>query len=244
MSRIELAAARGNTLLNGLADDDLAELLLAATEADLTLGAVLYEPGQPVPAVHFPLSGVISIVADLGDGEVVEAATVGSEGMSGITVFLGAGPPTERASVQVKGHALTMTAEAFGRAAAAADGPLHAMMRRYAHTLFTQLARNAACNRVHTVEQRAARWLLATADRMHSPTFELTQHFLAEMLSVRRASISKTARTLATNGCITYVRGTITILDRARLQSYACACYQTIHDHTARTLAVTGPAPG
>jgi len=243
MSGIDLATARGNTLLNGLADDDLAELLLAATETDLTLGSVLYEPGRPVPAVHYPLSGVVSIVADLGDGEIVEAATVGSEGMSGISVFLGAGPPTERASVQVKGHALTMTAEAFDGKAAAIDGPLYAMMRRYAHTLLAQLARKAACNRVHTVEQRAARWLLTTADRMHSPTFELTQHFLAQMLSVRRASVSTAARTLAINRCITYVRGTVTILDRPRLESYACACYQIIHDITAETLTATRPAP-
>jgi hypothetical protein len=79
---------------------------------------------------------------------------------------------------------------------------------------------------------------------MHSPTFELTQHFLAQMLSVRRASVSKTARTLAASGCISYVRGTITILDRPRLQSHACGCYQVIHDLTAQTLAVATPAAG
>jgi CRP-like cAMP-binding protein len=236
MAGIELAAARRNTLLNGLADADLTRLLATATHIDLPLGAVLYQPGRPVAAVHFPLSGVVSIVADLGPGEAVEAATVGSEGMSGISVFLGAGPPTERASVQVKGHALTMTAEAFDLAAATIDGPLHAMMRRYVHTLFTQLARNAACNRVHTVQQRAARWLLTTADRMHSPTFELTQDFLAQMLAVRRASVSKTARTLANNGAISYTRGTITILDRPQLQAAACSCYQAIYDSTTQTL--------
>jgi len=181
--------------------------------------------------------------ADLGGGEIVEAATVGSEGMSGISVFLGAGPPTERASVRVKGHALTMTTEAFNRAAVVAIGPLYEMMRRYAQSLFTQLARDAACNRVHTVEQRAARWLLTTADRMHSPTFELTQPFLAQKRSVRCASVSKTTRAL-TSGSIAYVRGTIVILDRPRLQAHACASYRVVRDITAETLSRTGESVG
>jgi len=238
MASVDLAAARHNTLLNGLADADLAELLAEATKTELVLGEVLYEAGRPVPAVHFPLSGVVSIVANHGSGEPVEAATVGHEGMSGISLFLGAGAPTEQATVQVRGHALTISADAFQRASAAIDGPLYAIMQRYAYTLFAQLARNAACNRVHTVRQRAARWLLATADRMRSPTFELTQHFLAQMLSAQRATVSKTAGSLATDGCISYVRGTITILDRPKLQAHSCTCYQVIREVTDRALAV------
>ena len=240
MSRpVDLGAARANTLLNRLSDADLGALLMEASETDLVLGDVLYELEQPVGAVHFPLRGVVSIVTDLGGGQVVEAATVGLEGMSGISVFLGAGVPTERAAVQVAGRAITMSAAAFDRAAAAIDGPLNESMRRYTQTLFTQLARNAACNRVHTVRQRAARWLLATADRMHSPTFELTQRFLAEMLAVRRATVSRVASRLAEDGCITYVRGVITILDRPRLESYACDCYEVIRASNDRALGPT-----
>ncbi|MGI3783987.1 MAG: Crp/Fnr family transcriptional regulator [Janthinobacterium lividum] len=219
-------------------DTKLAELLVDARAVDLVLGTVVYEPGEPVPAVHFPLSGVISLVTDLGDGDIVEAATVGFEGMSGISIFLGAGTPTERATVQVAGRAITLSADAFVRAAAVVDGPLYSMMRRYTQALFTQLARNAGCNRVHTVRQRTARWMLTTADRMHSPTFELTQEFLAQMLTVRRASVSKAASALADAGCITYVRGTLTVLDRPQLESYTCACYDVVRNATNQALAL------
>ncbi|MGI3781744.1 MAG: Crp/Fnr family transcriptional regulator, partial [Janthinobacterium lividum] len=127
------------------------------------------------------------------------------------------------------------------RAAAVVDGPLYAMMRRYAQALFTQLARNTGCNRVHSVQQRAARWMLTTADRMHSATFELTQEFLAQMLTVRRASVSRVASSLADAGCITYVRGTITVVDRYQLESYSCACYDVVRDATNQALAPAAP---
>ena len=232
----DLTAARRNLLLDGLADAVLRTLLHQATETTLELGTVLHEPGQPVEAVYFPLTGVISIVTDLGDTLEVEAATIGNEGMSGLSVYLGAPTPTERATVQVGGHGLEIPAPAFERLAVPTDGPLHAMTRRYTQVMFTQLARNTACNRVHNVQQRAARWLLTTADRMNSPTFDLTQHFLAQMLTVRRATVSNIAAGLAAQGCIRYSRGTIVILDRPQLQTHACSCYQAFRDATHRTL--------
>jgi DNA-binding FadR family transcriptional regulator len=100
------------------------------------------------------------------------------------------------------------------------------------------VSRNAACNRVHTVRQRAARWLLMTADRMDSASFELTQHFLAEMLAVRRTSVNEVAQSLAEDGCLTYRRGVITIVDRPRLQGHACDCYEVIRRATDTLLAV------
>jgi len=112
------------------------------------------------------------------------------------------------------------------------------MMRHYAQTLFTQLARNAACNRIHTVQQRAARWLLSTSDRMRSPTFVLTQEFLAQMLAVRRASVSGVAGRLADAGCIRYVRGTVTVLDREALLARACDCYRVLRDNTEQALRI------
>ena len=125
-----------------------------------------------------------------------------------------------------------MTAEDFREHIADVNGPLTAMLRRSAQALFTQVSRNAACNRVHTVRQRAARWLLMTADRMDSPSFELTQHFLAQMLAVRRTSVSEVAQSLAEDGCLTYIRGLITITDRPRLQANACDCYAVIRRAT------------
>ena len=237
MTDVEVEIARGNTLLNALDDADLTAMLLSASVVELPLGAILYRPGERVAAVHFPLSGVVSLVTDLGD-EVVEAATVGLEGMSGVSVFLGAGVPTERAVVQVGGRAVTLRADEFTHSAAVVDGPLYKVMRGYTQVLFTQLARNAGCNRVHLVQQRAARWLLTTADRMDSPSFTLTQHFLAQMLAVRRTSVSEVAQFLAEDGCLTYTRGTITITDRPRLHAHACDCYDTVREATDTALAV------
>jgi CRP-like cAMP-binding protein len=168
---------------------------------------------------------------------VVEAATIGREGMTGVSVFLGAETPTERSLVQVAGRALTMSAEALQQHIADVDGPLTARLRLVAQAMFTQLARNAACNRVHPVRRRAARWLLMTADRMDNPDFELTQHFLAQMLAVRRTSVSEVAQSLAEDGCISYTRGAITVTDRARLQAHACDCYEVIRQATETTMA-------
>lgn len=232
-----LGTARRNAVLDGLDDDALTTLLPDLTPVPLGLGDVLHEAGQDVRTVYFPLVGVVSVVADLGRDEVVETATIGREGIVGISAFLGAGTPTERSLVQVAGRALAMDADTFRTALTDVDGPLTAMLRRSAQALFTQVSRNAACNRVHTVRQRAARWLLMTADRMDSPTFDLTQHFLAQMLAVRRTSVSDVAQLLADAGAITYTRGTITITDRARLHSAACTCYDVIREATDRAMA-------
>ena len=233
----DLSTARRNAVLDGLADDDLAVLLPALTPVSLELGGVLHEAGEPVQSVYFPLAGVVSVVADLGGHEVVETATIGAESVVGLSVFLGAGAPTERSLVQVAGSALAMDAGALRAALRDVDGPLTGMLRRSAQALFTQVSRNAACNRVHTVRQRAARSLLTTADRMDAPTFELTQHFLAQMLAVRRTSVSDVAHALADEGAITYTRGTITITDRERLHASACDCYDVVRAATAEALA-------
>lgn len=229
--------ARRNTVLGGLDEHTLATLLPDLTEAPLPVGQVLHEPGRPIGDVFFPLVGVVSVVADLGDDQVVETATIGREGMVGLSVFLNSGIPSERSLVQVPGRALAMTAENFRGHLTDVDGPFTAMLRRSAQVLFTQVSRNAACNRVHTVRQRAARWLLATDDRMDDPSFELTQHFLAQMLAVRRTSVSEVAHSLAEDGCITFTRGLITITDRPRLQSHACSCYDAIRRATDAVLA-------
>ena len=229
--------ARRNTVLGGLDEGTLATLLPELSETPLPAGEVLHEPGRQVTDVYFPLLGVVSVLVDLGDDQEVETATVGQEGMVGISVYLGADVPTERSLVQVPGRALAMTAEDLREHIADVDGPLTAMLRRSAQSLFTQVSRNAACNRVHTARQRAARWLLTTADRMDSPSFELTQHFLAQMLAVRRTSVSEVARSLAEDGCLTYARGRVTVTDRERLQSHACSCYEAIRRATDAALA-------
>jgi CRP-like cAMP-binding protein len=228
--------ARRNAVLDGLADAELADLLPKLEEVQLARGQVLYEPGGPIEAVHFPTVGVVSLVHELAGGDVVEIATVGREGMTGISVFLGATEPSERAIVQISGHALRMTTEQLQQQLRNLDGPLQAWLRRYTEAMFTQLGRNAACNRVHRVQQRAARWLLMSADRMQSNTFDLTQEFLAQMLAVRRASVSQVAQALADAGCISYTRGSITILDAEKLHAHACDCYDVIARATEQAM--------
>jgi CRP-like cAMP-binding protein len=221
---------RRNQVLAVLPDTVLDRLLGQLEPVDLDTGVVLYEPGMTISHVYFPLLGVVSLVADLGDEQIVEVATIGDEGMVGLPVFLGAGPPTERAAVQVAGTALRMSADQLRQAVTVNDGPLQTALQRFTQATFTQLARNAACNRAHTVRQRCARWLLMTADRMHADAFDLTQEFLAQMLAVRRASVSEVASALADDGGIRYRRGRITILDRDFLQANACGCYRVIRD--------------
>jgi CRP-like cAMP-binding protein len=234
---IDPNVARRNAVLGGLDELALAPLLLDLDRTPLLAGQVLHEPDDPIETLYFPLVGVVSVVADLGDDQIVEVATVGREGMVGISVFLGADAPTERSLVQVPGEALTMSAVDLQEHLADVDGPLMIRLARVAQATFTQVARNAACNRVHTVHQRAARWLLMTADRMDSPSFGLTQHFLAQMLAVRRTTVSEVAQSLAEDGCITYTRGTITIIDRPRLLSHACNCYEMIRRTTDAAMA-------
>ncbi len=228
---VTAAMARGNALLDELFGSDLDELLSSLHEVDLPVGAVLQEPGKPVDAVLFPVKGVLSLVVELEDDATVEAVTVGREGMLGLSVFLGAPTPTERATVLVAGRALALTVTEFARQVSIPDGPLERALRRHAAAMFTQLARNAACNRVHTVRQRAARWLLMTADRTDGARFALTQDFLAQVLAVRRASVNEVARALAEDGCLTYTRGTIIVLDRAQLENNACSCYKALARH-------------
>ena len=233
----DAATARRNAVLDTLSPENLLLLLPSLRETVLSPGDVLYAPGVPVDRVHFPLTGVVSLLADLDDAEVVEVATVGREGVVGLPLFLGASAPTERALVQVKGVALSMTADAFTVAVAVIDGPLHLTLRRYTQSVFTQLARNSACNRAHSVRQRAARWLLSIADRMDGPTVDLTQDFLAQLLNVRRSSVNQVAKSFADEGCIRYVRGTLTVLDRAQLQAGACDCYDVVRAAMAGAVA-------
>ena len=228
-------------MLDCLVDQDLGDLAPYLHPVALSVGDLLYRQGQPVPAVYFPLEGVVSVLAPMATGEVVEVATIGREGMVGLPVFLGSDAPTERARVQVSGEALRMDSDDFRRVTALVDGPLHLALRQYTQSMFTQLARNAACNRVHPVRQRAARWLLMTADRMGRPAFDLKQEFLAQMLAVRRATVSEVAQSLAEDGCIRYSRGAITIVDRERLHAQACECYDAIRVATRWPASATPP---
>ena len=183
---------------------------------DLELKEVLYEPNQPINYIYFPNNGVVSLVTVMEDGSVAEVATVGNEGMVGLPIFLGAETIPREAFAQIPGTAVRMRAGAF-KQEAKHNGALTTVLHRYTQALFNQIAQTAACNRLHSIEERAARWMLMTHDRVGSDQFPLTQEFLAYMLGVRRPRVNIVGRMLQEAGMIRYTRGKITILDREGL---------------------------
>lgn len=234
------AALSRNRLLAALPPDELDRLEPHLEPLTAQIKTSMYEPDIPISYVYFIESGVASIVARMNDGEAVEVATVGNEGMIGLPVFLGAVSTPEQAFMQVPGDTLRMAVDVF-RSEVTPGSPLHAVLQRYTQTLMIQMAQGVACNRLHTVEQRCCRWLLMTADRVHGDTFLLTQEFLAQMLGVRRASVNEVAGTLQNEGLITYTRGVITILDRMGVEAHSCECYFIVRDEFERMLGGSSP---
>jgi CRP-like cAMP-binding protein len=233
---------RRNRVLAKLPDDAYRECLQALEPVELSQRQVLFEHNARIMHVYFPLNSVASLLIQMDDGAVVECATVGNEGVVGLPVFLGAHSLPMRAIAQVPGQALQMDAETFRQLLARRDGPLQTALHRYTQAIFSQLAQNVACNQLHTVEQRCARWLLMTADRAEGPKFLMTQEFLAQTLGVRRASVSEVASRLADEGRIRYNRGTITVVDRSGLERTSCGCYRAIRSMYERMLGSPGAA--
>jgi CRP-like cAMP-binding protein len=219
--------AMGNRLLDSLPRPDLERLRPHLEAVSVGVKHVVYEPNGQIKHVYFPIDCVISLVTYLEDGASVEMATIGLEGMVGLPIFLGTDTMPSRAFGQVPGDALRITAAAFTEEIER-NGPLVRVLNRYTQALFNQVAQTTACNRVHLVEQRCARWLLQTHDRVGSDKFSLTQEFLAQMLGVRRTGVSAAAGLLQKAGLIRYARGWITVLDRPGLESVACECYRVI----------------
>ena len=213
-----------NKILAALPPEEFDQIAAKCRRVHLNLGEILYIPEQKIEHVYFVESGVVSLLAALENGATVEAGVIGPEGMVGIAVILGADSTPNQALIQCEGDALRMsTADVrieFGK-----DGKLRNLLLGYTHTLFTQVAQTAACNRLHSIEQRLARWLLLTQDRIGRADFVLTQDFLSRMLGVRRAGVSVAASTLKQAGLIDYHRGTMMVTDRQGLENYSCECY-------------------
>ena len=226
------AAATKNRLLSavpGLDQLDDAEIV------DLAARDPIYQAGDRIEDVYFPLDAVVSIVADMGDGSAVEVATIGREGMVGIGDVLRTAESDHRAFIQVGGRAVRLGAETLVALMKRHD-ELDRVLHVYAHALMAQVARSAACNRAHSIDDRTARWLLMTHDRVGRDDFELTQGFLAQMLGATRPRVSTAAATLQRAGLIGYTRGRITLLDRAGLEKASCECYRVITDEYRRLL--------
>lgn len=217
-----------NRLLAALPQDEYERLVVNMESVFLNFKQSVYEPNEPIEYVYFIQNGVISLLNVMEDGREVEVATVGNEGMVGLPVFLGADKIPGRAFSQIPGDALRMKANVF-KDIVTLGTQLHDLLQRYTQALFNQIAQGAACNSVHSVEERMCRWLLMTQDRVGEDEFPLTQEFLSQMLGVRRPTVSIAASILQKAGLIRYSRGGITILDREGLEASSCECYRIIN---------------
>jgi CRP-like cAMP-binding protein len=227
-----------NGLLSRLPRRELRELQSQSENIDLPVSCVLYGAGEPTGYVYFVTNGVVSMVKDLDDDNTIEIATVGPEGMVGINLLLGSNKTDHRAFIQVAGEGLRVKASTFKRILPGCPR-LKDLLLRYTLALLNQIAQSAACNRIHSVDERCARWLLMSHDRVNSDSFALTQEFIAQMLGVHRPTVSVAAGMLQKAGFIQYVRGTITITDRKGLESAACGCYRSIIKEYERLLAAS-----
>jgi CRP-like cAMP-binding protein len=216
-----------NRLLAALPKKEYQRLLPSLEQVTLPFAEVLYEPGALIKYVYFPNDSIVSLLAQVAERSTLEVGIVGSEGMAGISVFMGVETSRYRGIVQGEGTAMRMNAGAL-RAESDYMGSLHRVLRRYTHSLMTQISQSAACNRFHKVDARLARWLLMTRDRLRSDEFRLTQEFMSNMLGVRREGVTRAAGDLQKQGLISYSRGRIMLLDRAGLEAIACKCYGII----------------
>jgi CRP-like cAMP-binding protein len=233
--RDALQARERNRLLRALSPEAYAALLPHLEPVDLTTGQVLWHSDGPLHGVYFPRTAVCSLLTPLADEAPVESATIGCEGLVGIPVVLGALMTHTQGLAQIPGAAARVDAGHFREWLPSADGALPLFLR-YAQVLLEQTAQSVACNRKHEMDERCARWLLATADRVGGASFLLTHEFLAAMLGVRRASVTVAAGMLQQAGLIRYSRGRVTILDRERLEEASCECYRVVRAQHARLL--------
>jgi CRP-like cAMP-binding protein len=219
-------ANNANRLLAALPAADYALILPLLTVVPLTLKDMLHKPGESIRDVYFPGGGFCSVLTVLEDGSMVEVATIGREGMVGVSAVLDNTPSPSVTLVQGETDTCYRMTAADFRLEMDRRGPFFELLTHYAHALNGFVMQSTACNAVHSVEQRLARWLLMAQDRMESNEFPLTQEFVAMMLGASRPTVTVVAGTLQKAGLITYHRGYVTVLDRERLEQASCECYR------------------
>lgn len=229
----------GNLLLDALPAAERHAALDGAMTRPITVGKVLYLPGDPITHVYFPTGGTLSMVAQPDDAGPVEAATIGLEGAASVHSALGSRRATQELVCQIGGEMIAIDIDSF--VVHAKRGHLERLVFGYIEALVVQVSLTAACNALHQLTQRCARWLLQSHDRVQGDTFGLTQEYLGVMLGVQRPSVSIAQRTLQAAGCISFRRGSITVIDREGLESAACACYDLIRTEYSRLVPLTTP---
>jgi CRP-like cAMP-binding protein len=235
---VEQLAHSANHLLASLAADKIAALLPHLNVLELPQETVLFETGDTIETVYFPLSGVVSVVVDLATGEMIEAAMIGRDSLLGGSAAFDNQVSLNRVVVQVTGAASALNVDRFRELAQQSEA-FRAKLARHEHFLLAQAQQSAACNATHTLEERLSRWLLRCRDLLDSDDIPFTQEFLAEMLGVRRTSVTFVASALQKSGLIRYRRGHIRLLDLEGVRERACECYGTIKAHAGRLLGAT-----
>jgi CRP-like cAMP-binding protein len=225
-------SALANKLLAALPHDDSAALQTYFTIVPMVQGAVLFEVGDQVNQIYFPLSGMVSMLVVLQNGNAVETATIGREGVVGAMAGLGKHKSQVRAVIQLASTVARIPASQF-RKATASSPAISSLCIQYNEVLLAQARVTAACNLSHSVEARFCRWLLQCRDRAESDVVPLTQQFLSEMLGVRRTSVTEVAIKMQDAGAISYSRGIIKIVDLPKLKKISCECYDTLRDDAA-----------
>ena len=239
--RAAAPAPRQNHLLAALSEEDYARLLRHLEFVSLPCGKVLGEAGSVPEYVYFPTAGIVSMLYEMKNGTSVEAAVTGHDGVVGVTVFMGGGAMTNRAVVRNSGHGYRMRADILKREFE--ESPtLRQPLLRYAQALLIQMAQSGVCHGHHQLVEQFCRLLLSSMDRLASNDVALTQDTIANLLGVRRESITAAAGKLQAAGLIQYRRGRITVLDRAALESRVCECYATVKAELDRLVPRRMPA--
>ena len=220
--------ALDNHLLEALSADVRRSVGAALERVHVPLKTLIYEAGGPIGHVYFPIDAVISVVTVMRDGTEIEVITVGREGLTGAQALLDGAIASQLTYCQVAGDAYRVPFAQFTELCARFE-PLRALAQRYLSAQLDVMAQSIACNRLHYVNERCARWLLMTHDRVGRSDFPLTHEVLATMLGVRRAGVSIAAAALQQNGSIRYTRGRFSVVDRGSLQLAACECYGAIN---------------
>ena len=225
----------GNHLLAALPEPEWLRWLPALEKVEMPLGQVLYESGNTLSHVYFPITAIVSLLYVMEDGASAEIAVVGNEGIVGISLFMGGGSTPSRAVVQSAGSGFRMRAQVM-KNEFDKNGPVLHLLLRYTQALITQMAQTAVCNRHHSLDQQLCRWLLLSLDRLYGNELVMTQELIANMLGVRREGVTEAALSLQQAGLIRYTRGHITVLNRAGLEKRTCECYVVVKKEYDRLL--------
>jgi CRP-like cAMP-binding protein len=233
MSKIETSPS--NRLLGALSDEALNRVSINLEPVDMHLGQVLYEAGEELKYVYFPVTSIVSLLCILESGASAEIAMVGNEGIVGVSMFMSGKTSMNRAVVQSAGAGYRLKTK-FLKKEFSLSGSMTQLLLRYTQALITLMAQTAVCNRHHSLEQQFCRWLLLSLDRLESNELLVTQELIGNMLGVRRETVTEAAGKLQRLGVIHYQRGHITVLDRTKLETHSCECYQVVKNEFDRLL--------